>query len=242
MSEGSDGGPGSGDRPGTESATSRGPASGRAYPGLFVAVEGPEGAGKTTQVKLLADWLRDRGLDPLLTREPGGTAVAEEVRTVLLESDRLTARTELLLMLAARSALVEDVIRPALEAGRVVVTDRFHLSTLAYQGYGRELPFNEVMALNQFATDGLVPDLTVLLDVDPEVGAARRSSRGGGPDRIERAGEAFHRRVAEAYRTLATEDASIARLDATPPPDEIHAGIVALLETRFRETFDPGGG
>jgi dTMP kinase len=210
--------------------------------GVFIAIEGPEGAGKSTQVALLEEWLRGRGLDPLVTREPGGTPVAEEVRRVLLESDRLSARTELLLMLASRSTLVEEVIRPALESGRVVVTDRFHLSTLAYQGHGRELPYEDVVRMNRFATGGLEPDLTVLLDVEPAVGASRRTGRGTGPDRIERAGAAFHRRVLEAYRELAVGDERIERLDASPPADEIHRDIVGLLERRFGETFGESEG
>ena len=216
------------------SAAGGGPGAGR---GIFIAIEGPEGAGKSTQVGRLERWLAAGGHDPLITREPGGTPVAEEVRSILLDSDRLSARTELLLMLASRSALVEELIRPALAAGRVVVTDRFHLSTLAYQGYGRELPFEDVVRMNRFATGGLEPDLTVLLDVEPDVGAARRTARTGGPDRIERAGDAFHRRVLDAYRELAQRDARIERLDATPAADEIHEAIVALLRDRFGETF-----
>ena len=210
--------------------------------GIFIAIEGPEGAGKSTQVRMLEAWLRERGRDPLVTREPGGTPVAEEVRRILLESDALSARTELLLMLASRSTLVEAVIRPALEAGRVVVTDRFHLSTLAYQGYGRALPFEDVVRMNRFATGGLEPDLTVVLDVEPDVGAARRTGRAGGPDRIERAGAAFHRRVLEAYRELAAADPRVERLDATPEAGEIHDRIVALLRERFGETFGAGEG
>jgi dTMP kinase len=205
--------------------------------GLFIALEGPEGAGKTTQVRLLDAWMRESGLDPLLTREPGGTPVAEEVRRILLESASLSSRTELLLMLASRSTLVEAVIRPALEAGRVVVTDRFHLSTLAYQGHGRELPFGEVEAMNRFATGGLEPDVTILLDVDPAVGASRKASAGAGPDRIERAGTDFHRRVAEAYRLLAAEDDRVVRVDAGGAPEAVHAAIVAVLRHRFPETF-----
>ncbi len=215
---------------------------GRASRGIFIAIEGPEGAGKSTQVARLEGWLRDRGHDPLITREPGGTPVAEDVRRILLDSDRLSPRTELLLMLASRSALVADVIGPALEAGRVVVTDRFHLSTLAYQGYGRALPLEDVARMNRFATGGLEPDLTVLLDVEPDVGAARRTGRDAGPDRIERAGDAFHRRVLEAYRELAAADERIVRLDASPSADEVHSAIVGLLEGRFGETFGGGAG
>jgi dTMP kinase len=211
----------------------------------FIAIEGPEGAGKSTQVKLLEAWLRDSGHDPLITREPGGTVVGEEVRRVLLESDTLPAATELLLMLAARSGLVEEVIRPALAAGRVVVTDRFHLSTLAYQGYGRRLPLPDVEAMNRFATGGLEPDITILLDVDAAAGAARLAAAGRGPDRIERAGVAFHGRVVEAYRLLAEEgarDGRVERVDGTASPEAVHDAVIAALSRRFPETFPRGPG
>jgi dTMP kinase len=210
--------------------------------GLFIAIEGPEGAGKTTQVARLADWLRSQGHDPVVTREPGGTATGEEVRRVLLEAEEVPAMSELLLMLAARAALVEAVVRPALEAGRMVVSDRFHLSTLAYQGYGRELPLAEVRAMNRFATGGLEPDVTIVLDVDQAAGAARRASRQGGEDRIERAGDAFHRRVAEAYRLLAGESEGVERVDASASVDAVHEAVVGLLVRRLPETFFPGKG
>lgn len=205
--------------------------------GIFIAIEGPEGAGKSTQVRMLASWLRERGLEPLLTREPGGTAVAESARDILLHSDALSARTELLLMLAARSSLVAERIRPALDAGRVVVTDRFALSTMAYQAYGRELPLTEVAAMNAFATGGLEPDLTVLLDVDAVTGEARRASEGRGADRIERAGTDFHDRVVQAYRLLARGDERIERVDGSASPEVVHAAVVSLLAARFPETF-----
>lgn len=209
---------------------------------MFIAFEGPEGAGKSTQVRLLADWLRGRGLDPVVTREPGGTRVGEEARRVLLESEHVAPETELLLMLAARSALVAEVIRPALAAGRVVVTDRFFLSTLAYQVHGRGLPRAEVEAMNAFATGSLAPDITFLLDVDPEVGASRRRSAGSGEDRIERAGTAFHGRVAEAYRLLAGEEDSIRRVDGSAAPARVHEAVIAALAARHPETFGGGEG
>lgn len=203
--------------------------------GLFIALEGVEGAGKSTQVRLLENWLRSRGLDPVITREPGGTHVGEQARAILLESEHVSPETELLLMLAARSALVAEVVRPALEARRIVVTDRFSLSTLAYQSHGRGLPLDAVEAMNRFATGGLEPDVTLLLDVDPSVGMARR--RGGGRDRIERAGEAFHERVAEAYRLLAGQEERIERVDGAASPGEVHRRVVVALEARFPETF-----
>jgi dTMP kinase len=211
-------------------------------PGVFIALEGPEGAGKSTQVRMLEAWLRGRGHDVLVTREPGGTGVAEEVRRTLLESESLSAETELLLMLAARSALVAEVIRPALAAGRVVVTDRFHLSTLAYQAYGRALPLAEVVAMNRFATGGLEPDLTIVLDVDAAAGAARKAAAGQGPDRIERAGAEFHERVVEAYRLLAASERRVERVDAGGTAERVHAAVVSLLADRFPETFSPAAG
>lgn len=209
-----------------------------AVSGIFIAFEGPEGAGKSTQVRLLAEALRQGGQDPLLTREPGGTTVAEDVRRILLESESLSARTELLLMLASRATLVESVIRPALAEGRVVVTDRFHLSTLAYQGHGRGLPLDEVKAMNRFSTGGLEPDLTILLDVDPAIGVSRKAAAGAGADRIERAGKSFHRTVARAYRLLAQEDERVERLDARGTAEAVNAAVVRLLAERFPETFD----
>lgn len=203
--------------------------------GLFIALEGVEGAGKSTQVRLLEEWLRGRGVEAVVTREPGGTTVGEEARRILLESERVAAETELLLMLAARSALVTEVIRPALDSGRVVITDRFDLSTMAYQAYGRGLVKAEVEAMNRFATGGLTPDVTVLLDVEPEVGSRRRG--GAGRDRIERAGEAFHRRVAEAYRLLAEGEDRIARVDGSDAPAAVHDRVLAVLGARFPETF-----
>lgn len=203
--------------------------------GIFIALEGVEGAGKSTQVRLLEGWLRERGLDPVVTREPGGTAVGEAARRILLDSEHVSAETELLLMLAARSALVAEVVRPGLEAGRVVITDRFALSTMAYQSFGRGLHRPDVEAMNDFATGGLVPDVTILLDVDPAVGAARRG--GAGRDRIERAGDTFHGRVAEAYRLLAGEDERIERVDGSAEPRRVHARVVAVLAARFPETF-----
>lgn len=212
----------------------------RTRDGVFIALEGVEGAGKSTQVRLLEEWLRARGVEAVVTREPGGTTVGEEARRILLESEHVTAETELLLMLAARSALVTEVIRPALESGRVVITDRFDLSTMAYQAYGRELPAAEVEAMNRFATGGLTPDVTVLLDVDPEVGSRRRG--GTGRDRIERAGVAFHRRVAGAYRLLAEGEDRIARVDGSDGPAAVHERVLAVLSARFPETFPMGAG
>lgn len=173
--------------------------------GAFVAVEGGEASGKSTQARLLAG-----SLGALLTREPGGTPLGERLRELLLApaTGPVDARTELLLMVAARAEHVARVIRPALEAGRDVVSDRFSASSVAYQGYGRGLPVDEVRRLSSWATGGLEPDLVVLVDVKPEVAAARLAAAGAAPDRLEAAGEAFHAAVAEGFRSLAAADPS----------------------------------
>ena len=212
-------------------------------PGLFLAFEGVEGSGKTTQVALLAEWLRGRGVDVVVAREPGGTEVGERVRGIVLTHDELHVppRSELFLMLAARAAFVEQVVRPAVAAGRVVIADRFELSTLAYQGAGRGLPLDEVAACNAFATGGLAPDATVLLDVDAEVGAGRQQAAGKARDRVEREAAEFHRTVAAAYRALAGRVAGIVRVDADAPAEQVHARVLRALQARFPETFPLAG-
>jgi dTMP kinase len=207
-------------------------------PGLFLAFEGVEGAGKTTQVRLLAEYLRARGLDVVVAREPGSTPLGERVReTVLAPGVEVPARSELFLMLAARAAFVEQVVRPGVAAGRVVIADRFELSTLAYQGAGRGLPLDEVTACNRAATGGVEPDATVLLDLDPEEGARRQGVAGKSADRMESAGADFHRRVAEAYRGHAARVAGVVRVAAEGAPEEVHGRVLAALAARFPETF-----
>lgn len=205
-------------------------------PGLFLVLEGIEGSGKSTQVRLLADWLDRRGIPYLATREPGGTAVGEAIRQILLHGHDMPAETELLLMNAARAAFVAGVVRPALAAGKVVLADRFALSSVAYQGYGRGLPIDQVRDVCAFATGGIGPDLTIVLDVPQEIGDARRSSRSDA-DRIERAGAGFHRRVAEAYRLLPDTEAGVERVSGTGRAEEVHERIRTLLAARFPETF-----
>lgn len=205
--------------------------------GLFLVLEGPEGSGKSTQARLLGEWLTDAGIAHVVTREPGGTAVGEATRRILLESEMVPARAELLLMLAARAVFVEQVVRPALERGEVVVADRYALSTLAYQAYGRGLPLDEVRAMNRFATGGLEPDLTLVLDVPTEIGERRRERAGRRPDRIERAGAEFHRRVREAYRLLSTSESGVECLDGTGSVAAVHEEILSRLGRRFPETF-----
>lgn len=209
---------------------------------MFIVLEGVEGSGKSTQVRLLDEWLTERGIDHIVTREPGGTATGEEIRRILLESEHIPPRAELLLMLAARAVFVDERVRPVLERGGVVVADRYELSTLAYQAYGRGLPVEDVRRMNAFATRGLVPDLTIVLDVPPEVGEARRVREGRGADRIEQAGATFHRKVAEAYRLLAETEPRVERIDGTGAPEVVRAEVLRVLRSYFPETFAPGEG
>lgn len=188
--------------------------------GRFIAFEGGEASGKSTQARLLAD-----RIDALLTREPGGTPIGEQVRALLLDpAVAVDERAEALLMASARAQHVRDVIEPALASGRHVVTDRFTASSLAYQGYGRGLPLEEVRALSAFATGGLEPDLYVLLDVPPDVAASRRDRA---HDRMESAGEDFHRRVREGFLALVDERWLV--VDGTLPVEEVEATVLSRV-------------
>jgi dTMP kinase len=210
--------------------------------GLFLAFEGVEGAGKTTQVSRLAAWLREQGHTVVVAREPGSTPLGERVReTVLGVGVEVPARSELFLMLAARAAFVEQVVRPAVAAGQVVIADRFELSTLAYQGAGRGLPLEEVEACNRFATGGVTPDATVLLDLEFEVGAGRQRAAGKTADRMEREEAEFHRRVGRAYRELAGRVAGIVRVEADAEAGVVEGRVRAALAARFPRTFDGAG-
>lgn len=180
--------------------------------GRFITFEGGEGCGKSTQIRLLADRLRSAGKEVLLTREPGGTALAEKIRTLVREEsdDPPNSRAETLLFLASRAQVVEGVIRPALESGTWVLCDRFADSTFAYQGYGRGLDLDELRRINSFATGGLAPDRTILLNVSPEVSAkrmrAREAATNTGADRMEKAGDDFHFRLRQGFLELAAAE------------------------------------
>jgi dTMP kinase len=198
-------------------------------PGVFIALEGGEGAGKSTQARLLAIWLRDRGYDVITTHEPGATKIGLRLRALLLDTAHagLAPRAEALMYAADRAEHVESVIRPALERGAVVVTDRYVDSSLAYQGAGRQLPVAEIARLNQWATDGLKPDLTVLLDLPPVLGLNRRVSSA---DRLESEPVEFHERVRSGFLTLAAADPGrYLVLDATRPEAEISRDIQARV-------------
>lgn len=205
----------------------------------FIVLEGVEGSGKSTQLRLLSAWLTGLGVPHISTREPGGTAVGEAIRGVLLHQDGMSipAETELLLMLAARAAFVREVVVPALDRGETVLADRFDLSTFAYQGHGRELDLEAVRRMNEFATGGLRPDLYLVLDLPADEGAVRQAREGKTLDRIERAGAGFLERVREGYRTLAEDDGRAQLVNARGTPEEVHARLRALLEATFPETF-----
>lgn len=203
--------------------------------GLFIAFEGIEGAGKSTQVALLSERLKAHGQEPLLVREPGGTELGEEARRLVLHGGDMSPASELFLYLLARSEIVSRVIRPALEAGKVVIADRYELSTRAYQAAGRGLPEQKVKAAIALATGGLTPDLYIVLDVPFETGRARQVSAGKSPDRIERQGDDFHRRVADSFR--AADGANIAHLKAEQAPGRVADDVWALIMQRFGKRF-----
>lgn len=212
--------------------------------GFFLVLEGVEGAGKTTQARLLAAWLEERGIPCRAAREPGGTPVGEAIRDVLLHAHELEipAETELLLMLAARAAFVRDVVRPALERGAVMIADRFELSTFVYQGRARGLGLERVRALNAFATGGVKPDLTVLINVPVTEGRSRQMASGKASDRIEREGDTFLETVGAAYRELAAGDPAILSVDGSGPVNEVQGRIRDLLVSRFPGPFGGGRG
>jgi dTMP kinase len=209
--------------------------------GLFITFEGTEGGGKSTQIILLAERLRKLGRNARTLREPGGTPIGEEIRHLLKHSDAnhaMTPEAELLLMNASRAQLVREVIRPALAAGEIVLCDRFHDSTTAYQGHGRGLDLKLVQSVIDFAVGDTRPDLTVLLMVSVEISETRRQSRDNGGakvrDRFEEADRAFFERVERGYRTLAASEPQRVRLiDASRSVENVSAAIWREVESRL---------
>ena len=214
-------------------------------PGRLIVLEGPEGAGKTTQLRLLADRLESSGRKVLTLREPGGTPLGDAIRTILLDSaDEMTPTAEALLFMASRAEIVRLKIDPALSDGVVVLMDRFFLSTYAYQIGGRGLDENQVRQANALATGGLVPDLTVVIDVAPSDGLARAAARGK-HDRMERSGDEFHSKVASAFSLFATDDwqlghaecGPIVKVDGSGAAETVHGRIAGALAQNLPGEF-----
>ena len=201
--------------------------------GIFITLEGGDGAGKSTQAELLGAWLETRGYEVVRTREPGGTRLGAEIRRLLLHGGEdvgdVDPRAEALLYAADRAQHVAKVVRPALERGAVVVQDRYIDSSLAYQGAGRVLDVSDVRRISEWASEGLRPQLTVLLDVDPEVAVSRRESRGG-TDRLEDETDDFHRAVRQGFLELAEADPDrYLVLDADQPAEELNEAVIARV-------------
>jgi len=210
---------------------------------LFITLEGPDGSGKTTQIDLLAEHLRELGQDVLITREPGGTPIGDQIRTVLhdVRNIEMTSETEFLLYSASRAQHVRQVIRPHLARGGTVLCDRFADSSRAYQGYGRELELDDIRSITQFATSGLAPDLTVYLDLSVELGIERKLSahatQAGEWNRLDRQTLDFHRRVRQGYLKMAkAEPGRWLVVDATQSIAATQATIRSRLETLLRPT------
>ena len=209
----------------------------------FITFEGIEGSGKTTQIHLLMDWLKARTHRVLLTREPGGTPIGEQIRTILLNptNTEMTPEAEILLFSAARAQIVREVIRPRLEAGWIVICDRFADSTLAYQGYGHGLPLDDLLRITEFATGGLWPDLTIYLDLDVETGLRRKAATPEEWNRMEAQAIEFHQRVRAGYLQLAQQNPDRWMVvDATLSKAEIHAQIRERVQRLLQKQSDGG--
>ena len=197
--------------------------------GLFITFEGGDGCGKTTQIKLLDEYLRGKGYQTLLTREPGAKGLGEKIREILLNYDgEVSPRCESFLFLADRAQNIDCIVKPALAEGKIVICDRHTDSSVAYQGYGRGLDIDRIKMLNTLATDGLVPDLTIVLDVDVETSQARVGSE---KDRMESAGIEFFERVRNGYLEIAKQEPERVKVvDSTQSIEAIHKEIVELIK------------
>jgi dTMP kinase len=199
---------------------------------MFITIEGPDGSGKTSHVKSLAEWLEGKGYHVHTAREPGGTAISEQIRGVIhdLQNTEMHPHTETLLYQAARAQIVEQVLRPKLAEGWIVLCDRYADSTLAYQGYGHQQNLDEVRALVRYATGGLLPDLTLLLDVDAETGLRRRQKSGGEWNRLDAYDLEFHRRVREGYLELVKQEPGRwVVVDARQPWEEVQEALRKVI-------------
>lgn len=208
--------------------------------GLFITFEGIDLCGKSTQARLLAEYLREKKIEVVLSREPGGPPISEKIRQILLSREHASMKplTELLLYEAGRAQHTEELIRPSLDAGRCVILDRYGDASTAYQGWGRGLGPDLVRRLNQLATGGLLPDITILLDLSPEEAARRAPQKDWQADRLEGEAVEFHRRVREGYRKMAAEEPDRIRLiDGRGPIDDIHDQILISIEPLVKARF-----
>lgn len=204
---------------------------------MFITFEGPEGSGKTTQINRLAFYLTKKGFKVIKTREPGGSYIAEKIRKILLDprNRRLNDKSELFLYLASRSQHIKDVIKPALKSGKIVLCDRFSDSTLAYQGYARGLNRKYVKKLNEFATDGLNPHLTIYLDIDVKTGLKRANSIKGGKDRLEKEKIEFHIKVRKGYLDMAKKEPNrIKVIPISSDIEKIHGKIKYFVNRKLK--------
>jgi dTMP kinase len=204
---------------------------------MFITIEGPDGSGKSSQIPTLVEFLRQEGYTVLTTREPGGTKISDQVRTVLTSMDNKTMhpRCEILLFLASRAQLIEEVIRPKLAEGVIVISDRYADSTLAYQGYGHGYDLSMLRQLLNFATGGLQPDLTILMDIDVETGLSRRRSGGGEWNRLDAYKLEFHQRVRRGYLELAQQEPQRWQtIDASQPIDLVQTALRQVILQRLK--------
>lgn len=204
---------------------------------MFITLEGPDGSGKTSQVQPLAEYLRGKGYTVFTTREPGGTTIGDQVREILMsmKNTGMNPRTETLLFCSARAQLVDEVIRPHLEKGDIVLCDRYADSTLAYQGYGHGNDLDLLRKVLNFATGGLVPDLTVLMDIDSEIGLGRRKSGGGEWNRLDAYQLELHQRVRAGYLEMAkAEPQRWVIVDASPAPGVVQSALRQVILERIQ--------
>ena len=203
---------------------------------MFITFEGPDGSGKSTQLRMLASALREEGIDIITTREPGGTEIGDQIRAVIMnmKNKAMDPRTELLLFNASRAQLVEELIRPSLAAGKIILCDRYADSTMAYQGYGHGLDRDELRRLLNFATGGLKPDLTLLFDISAEAGLKRRLSNHDEWNRMDDYALQFHERVRGGFHELAAADPERwVVIDADRDPGVIHAEVLDIVKRKL---------